>query len=485
MNKNAQRSGGDGKRSKLSLLDLLNGLCSGLTKSTTENFRHLAAGSILDRGRGWISGAIRLAVYFGCRKQHAALYRFFSRARWCPDVMGRRILDAVLEWTDDVIELVVDDTLCKRTGPHVWGAGVHVDPLATIYRNDVRSAGKKAFAFGHSWVVLAVRVRPKWFTGPGFAIPILSRLYRAKKMCPDEEYEKRTELAAAMVAKIRSWLPESRKVHVVADHEYACKSVIGALPERFGFTGPLPKKARFYALPPKRRPGQRGRPRKRGEALPSPAELASCRRATWRKIKAAIYSKTVRLEVFEQRGLWYRVDQKRLCRMIIVRDPSGRYQTRALVTTDLKSSVTSIVERFSRRWLIEVMFRQAKQHLGLGGAQNGWERGTGSRMERRRARERSKGHGHKGRRAVERTVPFVFVTQAAVITHGLRNWTERGAVVRAWAPPWARWRGRPSFGNLLTYCRAELAQEALSADPGEMRVGAKHPPTLPISLVAA
>ena len=63
----------------------------------------------------------------------------------------------------------------------------------------------------------------------------------------------------------------------------------------------------------------------------------------------------------------------------------------------MTSSAATIIERFSRRWLIEVMFRECKQHLGLGQAQNGWEKGVGTRVERRARRAELKGRGHAGR----------------------------------------------------------------------------------------
>lgn len=485
MKRRTQRSGGGLKPSKRSLLDLLSWLGDDCAPSTRDNFRQIAAGMILGRGRGWISRALRFAVYFGFTKHHSAGYRLFSRAPWCADAAGRAIFELASRWAGDSIEIAVDDTLCRRTGRHVWGAGTHVDPLATIYKNDVRVAGKKAFAWGHSWVVLSLRVCPPWLEGPGFAVPLLARLYRAKRSCPREEYVKRTELAAEMIALFRSWVPKGREVHVAGDREYVCGTVIRALPEGTHLVGPAAMDTRFYAKPPKRKQGQRGRPRKRGRELRSPAEIVAGKRKPWEKIRVRIYSASVDLEVCTQVGLWYTVAPDRLCRMIVVRDPRGRYSPRTLVTTDLDSDVADVVERHSRRWLIEVAFRQAKQHLGLGQAQNGWEKGEGSPMERRRERDRVKGRGHRGRSAVEKTVPFQLIVHAAVIVHGLSAWSRAGGRVRRWAPRWAPKRDRPSFEELLAICRTELAEHAFSAHPPRGRVAKNSPVPLHIGLAAA
>ena len=485
MKKRTQRSGGARKRSRGSLLDLVSSFSEPVSSATAANFRCLCAGALLNRGRGWISRAVSLARYFGSSKHHSTLYRFFSRAQWCPDAIGRRVFEFALRWVEGTVEIAVDDTLCKRTGPHVWGTGVHIDPLATIYKNDVRAVTKKAFAYGHSWVVVSLRLRPSWIDGPGFAIPILARLYRSKKSCPEEEYMKRTELAAQMIDRVHSWLPSGRALSIVGDHEYACRAVIGALPAGATFTGPLPKDARFFEQPPRQRVRRAGRPRKRGARLRSPEQIGRDRGTKWQRIRVQIYSRSVRLEVFEQRGLWYSVDQDRVCRMIVTRDPRGRYGTRAIVTTDLHASAARIIERYSRRWLIEVMFRHAKQHLGLGRAQNGWEKGAGSRKERRTRREEGQGRGHRGRLAVERTVPFTLILHATVVLHGLRVTRRTVPVLLQQLRPWAEQGRKASFEDLLCACRVELASQAIPPDPAGRHIRKKLAVPLATALVAA
>lgn len=63
----------------------------------------------------------------------------------------------------------------------------------------------------------------------------------------------------------------------------------------------------------------------------------------------------------------------------------------ALVTSDLATPATDIVERYASRWAIEVAFEDAKQITGVGEARN------------------------RFRAAVERTVPFGLYTRSIVI----------------------------------------------------------------------
>ena len=129
------------------------------------------------------------------------------------------------------------------------------------------------------------------------------------------------------------------------------------------------------------------------------------------------------------------------------------------------------------------MFRHAKQHLGLGRAQNGWEKGAGSRKERRTRQEEDRGRGHKGRLAVERTVPFTLILHATVVLHGLRITRRRVPALLHQLRPWADRGRRASFEDLLGACRIELASQAIPSDPGGRHVRKK--PAVPRSTALA
>ena len=68
--------------------------------------------------------------------------------------------------------------------------------------------------------------------------------------------------------------------------------------------------------------------------------------------------------------MWYPSAGQKLLRIVVVRDPSGRRRDDCFFSTDLTLSATQILESFSRRWPLEVCFRDVKQFLGFEDPQN-------------------------------------------------------------------------------------------------------------------
>src|SRR5262249_21721968 len=102
--------------------------------------------------------------------------RFFTRAPWSLDALGRVLFTLALAWVpaDQPLLVLVDDTLARKHGPGISLATMHHDPLLS-------TAKKPFFSFGHVWVVLALWV-PLPLGGPrGFALPLLFRLYVGAK----------------------------------------------------------------------------------------------------------------------------------------------------------------------------------------------------------------------------------------------------------------------------------------------------------------
>ena len=439
-----------------SLQSILDSFASCFTRPSFESFTALVCGWVLCQARRWITRVVRASGRFG-EKHLSSFYRFFSSARWSPDPLGQCLLRLLLPRLPETIEAMVDDTLCRRAGPRIFGISMHHDGAASSYGG--AGGAFKALACGHSWVVLSVRLPLPW-NSRGCAIPVLARLYRSPKRCPASEYKKRTQLAREMVKLLAQWLPEGRTLHLSGDREYACRTVLRDLDANVQFTGPMPMDALLYGPVPKYKGV--GRPRVRGERVPNPKQRAK-RRSRWKKASVVLYGgRSSKLLIQSWTCLWYTATGQRLVRVVLTRDPKGNCEDRAFFSTDLSATPTEILQRFAGRWLIEVSFREAKQLLGLVDPQNGFSRGTRSKRKRPGPQPR----GNRGRKAVERTAPFIWAVYGIVIVWyiGENRWQ---GDVRTYCQraPWYRSKTTPSFEDMLDALRTEILVHRLLGHP--------------------
>jgi hypothetical protein len=447
-----------GDHTLASLQDIFDSFSSCFTRPSFASFVTLACGWILCRERRWITRVIVASGLLGW-KHHSSFYRFFSNANWKPDDLGHRLFQRLLPRLPQVVEGMVDDTLCRRAGPRIFGISMQRDGAASSYGKG-GGGPVQAFACGHPWVVLSVRIPLPW-NPSGCAVPVLARLYRSPKRCPAAEYKKRTQLAREMVETLVKWLPEGRTLHLTGDREYACRTVLRDLDTTVQFTGPIPKDALLYRPVPKY--SGRGRPRVHGERVPSPKQRAQRGSCKWKRMSVVLYGgRCSELLVQSWTCLWYTATGQRLIRVVLTRDPKGNYEDRTFFSTEHSATPADILQRFAGRWLIEVSFRDAKQLFGLADPQNGFSRGA--RLKRKNAGPQPR--GDRGHKAVERTARFVWMVYAIVIVWYLDegHW-QRDVQVRRKQAPWYRSKATPSFEDMLAALRTEMLVHRLHRQP--------------------
>ena len=289
------------------------------SKPTHGRFVVLVLGWLQCRSRRWITRVI-LAACGRSMGHHAAYYRFFSEASWHPTDVWRTLFLRLLRHVDGVLELIIDDTLCQRSGPRIFGISMHYDGASSAYRPSGHRGARTAC--GHSWVVLALRVPTPW-PGPGIAVPIHARLYRSPKRCPESEYRTRTELGAEMLEDVLRWLPNGRRLHLLGDREYACRTLLRELDERIDFTGPMPLDAALYASHDGTPQVGRGRKRLKGARLSSPQVTVTKRPSSWKTQRVQMYGRAVRLQMQSWTCLWYTATGLRLIRVVVTREQAG------------------------------------------------------------------------------------------------------------------------------------------------------------------
>lgn len=311
-------------------------------------FGDLVSGWVLAPGRRTITAIIAVADPSG-RRAHDAYHRFLRDGAWAMARLWRVLaVHAVARFAPDgVVALDCDDTLFHKSGRRVDGAGV--------FRDAVRSSGRRVvYALGLNVVVVTLRVPPPWGGCP-LGVPVNVGLHRKKDPATTVEH------AAEMIRELAAWLPE-RRFHLCCDGAYA--SLAGAALPRCHVTSRMRRDAAVYepAPPPT---GRRGRPRTKGDRLPTPPEIAAqARRRDWTRTTIDVRGRPVERLVHVRDVLWYSVNKHDLVRLVIVRDPDGVQPDDFFFTTDLTATGGEVASRYAGRWSIEVTFRDTKQDLG-------------------------------------------------------------------------------------------------------------------------
>jgi hypothetical protein len=126
--------------------------------------------------------------------------------------------------------------------------------------------------------------------------------------------------------------------------------------------------AALYESAPPRRPGQRGRPRLKGERLPNLSEVAQDPNTVWKPTKIANwYGSGERIvEIASATAVWYSTGLFAVpVRWVLISDPRGEFKTQALLCTDLEADPKKILCWFVMRWQLEVTFQEMRRHLGF------------------------------------------------------------------------------------------------------------------------
>jgi DDE superfamily endonuclease len=408
-----------------SLMPLLASFASLFSTPSFRTFCGLACGFLAQTGKrtvcGMLAGADLARAW-----PHDRAHRFFSRARWNPEELGlavARLVVALLVPASEPVTVAIDDTLFKRRGKKVWAAS---------WFHDGSAPGPAKTGYGNNWVVAAIVVRLP-AVGRPVAIPVLAKL-----VIKNTSSASRLWLGRRMAGAIAAALPR-RDIHVVADSAYA-GGELKKLPPRVTWTTRLRKDAALYELPPERT-GRRGRPKEKGDRLPSLAQLAAT--AAFTPVTVTRYGKAAVIQAAAVTCLWHSVFGARPVTVVLIRDRAGNGYDLALVTTCTAASAAATIERYAARWSIEVAIEDSKQIFGTGQARN------------------------RTARAVERAVPFQLACQAIATTWYATAGHDPADVedhrIRA---PWYAAKAQPSTADMA----AKLRRVIIAA-----RFRASHP----------
>src|SRR5215469_213715 len=201
-----------------SLALLLGALRPCFTAPSFRTFCGLAAGLAAQPRRRTVVGMLLGAGLARCWPHDRAHY-FFARARWEAGELGLSVarLVVLLLAPPGALTVAVDDSLFRRTGRLVHGAG---------WQYDGSAPGRRKLGFGTCFVTCGVIVTLPFCTRP-VCLPVLARLVlpggraawpaprrRRKNLTPPAGTK--TATAVALVTLLAAAFP-GRPVHVVAD----------------------------------------------------------------------------------------------------------------------------------------------------------------------------------------------------------------------------------------------------------------------------
>ena len=72
------------------------------------------------------------------------------------------------------------------------------------------------------------------------------------------------------------------------------------------------------------------------------------------------------VEITSGTAVWYHSGMPVVpIRWVLIRDPNGKFKTKALLCTDQSAEPVQILKWFIRRWQVEVTFQEVRTHLGV------------------------------------------------------------------------------------------------------------------------
>ena len=399
-----------------------------------QHVRLLLAGTMLAPGKRTVASALR-AVGLQEEKRFCRYHRVLSRALWSSREVGRVLLELLVETfaPDGPLVLGVDETLERRRGKRIVAKGIYRDPVRSTHQHFVKASGLR-------WVCLTLLAPVPWASRV-WALPFLSALAHSERYAKEcgKRHKSLTEWAWQMLLVVRRWHPQHQIV-AVADGGYASLKLLDRcrkLKNPITFITRLRLDAALYEPAAPRKPGQMGRPRLKGSRLPNLSAVGEDPKRAWRPITVSNwYGGTERVvEIVSDTAVWYSTGLPAVpVRWVLIRDPQEKkFDTQALLCTDLDADPVRIISWFVRRWQMETTFQEVRQRLGF---------------ETQR---------HWSDLAIQRTAPALLglFSVVALLAH---RYTAKGeGVVRG-----AAWydKTRPTFSDALALVRRQLwAQE--------------------------
>lgn len=378
-----------------------------------------------------VCGALRA---FGLNNltNFSRFHRLLNRDHWNMLKGSRILLDLIIKaFAATELIFAFDDTIERRRGKKIKLKGFFKDPLGTGSQKTVTCSGLR-------WMPVMLLVKVP-FMKRTVALPFLVVLSPSEATSKKigKRHKSPQRQAEQVCQLLRRWYP-NRPLRVVADAGYATQGLMRICKKlKIQFVTRARSNTRFFELAPPRT-GKKGRPRTKGERLPSLKELRNSNEVQWSEVVVLGYGgrSTVYLTVSLD-CLWAPAagGSPIPVRITLVKDPQGMEDDPVfcLISSDSQLQEKDVVEGYTMRWSQEVTHRETREYLGME-TQRQWSD-----------------------LAIERSTPLLFAAYSLVflITHQLNL---------SISPMQAAWYQKQelSFGDLLLSIKKLVREHQLS-----------------------
>lgn len=255
--------------------------------------------------------------------------RFLGESLWTVEEVTETALHQFFQTlritVRDVLFLIVDDTLAKKTGKKIPGCGWHKD-----------HAQNMANVFGHQWVLSALLYKD-------FLLPLWAKLYHPKGTRGCGPFQTKIALAQKIIRALV--LPIPCKLYVLADSWYWAKTLAQACRTcGYHMISQLKSNSVLWIHGKKTN-------------VTSLLDLVS----SYREVSLFVYGKTKTLHIARFIG-----DIKGVGKVAVVVVKQKRKKPFYLVCTNIHLPAIDIIKYYAKRWKIEQMIKDLKQRLGFG-----------------------------------------------------------------------------------------------------------------------
>ncbi|MGA7225324.1 MAG: transposase [Candidatus Acidiferrales bacterium] len=413
-----------------------------------------ALGSLTCLGRRCLSRIIW--TNGGQHRSWSAEYFLHSRCQWEPQQLFQPILKRALPYCPHrLVGVAIDDTKLRKTGRSIQQAFYQRDPLSPPFHVNLvlglRFLQASLLVPLHRTANVGTRALPIRFQE-------VSRVKRpGKKASPEQQ--KQYKAAVKLKNLSHSFVQMGKQLReeldlaggrdkilvLTGDGSFCNRTCFSDIPSRSALLVRARKDAklcfraaantrRFYA-PEKFTPEQARKDDGRG----------------WKTIRIFYGGKRRRIRYKEVGNLyWQRGAVKRPLRLFVLAPTPYRKSKRRklyyrdpayLLTTDLHSSATPLLQIYFDRWQIEVNHREEKDTLGIGQAQL-WNVTS-----------------------VPKQPVLAVAAYSALLLASLQAFGAERGTAYAELPKWRRNARRPSCLDLITLLRKEMTQQTQLLDP--------------------